>query len=172
MNRPGKIANMMALIKRTRIKLGALAAMAGILIFVPYLKAQNSCQNISGHISGQIIGPNSACSGALTETGTFTGQPGGTFVACITNIQSRGDGALVFDLTHTYMTDSGDTFTASDHVVAGPINPPIYRINNRASITGGTGLYEDAFGFTRDHGTLDLGTGVVSVDYEGRICTP
>ena len=172
MNRSGKTANMIALIRRTRISLVSLTAMSGILIFVPCLKAQNTCQNISGHISGQIIGPNSACNGALTETGTFTGQPAGTFVACITNIQNRGDGALVFDLTHTYVTDSGDTFTTSDHVIAGPINPPIYRINNRASITGGTGLYEDAFGFIRDHGTVDLGAGVVSVDYEGRICTP
>jgi len=129
-------------------------------------------QNISGHISGQIIGPNQACNGALTEIGTFTGQPGGTFVACVTNMQQNGNGALVFDLTHTYTTENGDTFTTSDHVVAGPINPPIYRINNRATITGGTGLYDGAFGFIHDSGTLNFAAGVVSVDYHGRISTP
>ena len=129
-------------------------------------------KTISGHISGQIIGPNQACNGALTEIGTFTGQPGGTFVACVTNQQQNGNGALVFDLTHTYTTESGDTFTTSDHVVAAPISPPIYRINNRATITGGTGLYEGAFGFIHDQGTLNLATGVVSVDYHGRISTP
>jgi len=128
--------------------------------------------NISGHISGQIIGPNPACNGALTEIGTFTGQPGGTFVACVTNMQQRGDGALVFDLVHTYTTANGDTFTTTDHVVAGPINPPVYRINNRATITGGTGLYKGAFGFIHDSGTLDFAAGVVSVDYHGRISTP
>jgi len=128
--------------------------------------------NISGHISGQIIGPNQACNGALTEIGTFTGQPGGTFVACVTNMQQRGDGALVFDLVHTYTTANGDTFTTTDHVVAGPINPPVYRINNRATITGGTGLYKGAFGFIHDSGTLDFAAGVVSVDYHGRISTP
>jgi hypothetical protein len=136
------------------------------------LGALRVSENISGHISGQIIGPNQACNGALTEIGTFTGQPGGTFVACVTNLQQKGDGALVFDLVHTYTTENGDTFTTSDHVVAGPINPPVYRINNRANITGGTGLYKDAFGFIHDEGTLDLAAGVVTVDYHGRISTP
>jgi hypothetical protein len=127
--------------------------------------------NISGHISGQIIGPNPACGGALTEIGTFTGEPGGTFVACVTNQQQHGNGALVFDLVHTYTTENGDTFTTSDHVVAAPISPPVYRINNSADITGGTGRYENAFGFIHDTGTLNLATGVVSVDYHGRIST-
>ena len=90
-------------------------------------------------------------------------------------MQQRGDGALVFDLTHTYSFDNGDTFTTTDHIVAGPINPPLYHINNRANITGGTGLYQDGFGFIRDHGTVSLppgAVGVVSVDYQGRLCTP
>lgn len=136
------------------------------------LGAVRVSQNISGHISGQIIGPNQACNGALTEIGTFTGQPGGTFVACVTNMQQRGDGALVFDLVHTYTTEAGDTFNTTDHVVAGPINPPVYRINNLANITGGTGLYEGASGFIHDSGTLNFAAGVVSVDYHGRISTP
>jgi hypothetical protein len=139
---------------------------------VPLARAQESCRNISGHVEGQIIAPDPDCSGPYSETGSFTGDPGGAFRACITNVQQRGDGALVFDLTHIYSLSTGDTFTVADHVVAGPINPPVYRINNRAEITGGTGLYQDAFGFIRDHGTVDLAARVVSVDYQGRICTP
>ncbi|SRR5258706_5717282 len=136
------------------------------------LSAPLTSNNISGHIAGQIIGPNRLCDGALTEIGTFTGESGGTFVACVTNQQQNGSGALVFDLTHTYTTENGDTFTTTDHVVAAPINPPIYRINNSATITGGTGAYEGASGFIHDQGTLNLATGVVSVDYHGRISTP
>jgi len=33
-------------------------------------------------------------------------------------------------------------------------------------------VYEDAVGFSYDQGVVDLGTGVLSVDYQGRICTP
>jgi hypothetical protein len=155
-----------------RIKLATVVALAVILSFPAQLRAENSCTNIKGHIAGQIIGPDPACGGGTTEIGTFTGNPSGTFVACITSVQERGNGELIFELAHTYTTTTGDTFQTTDRVVAHPLNPPEYRIQNRAEITGGTGIYEDAFGSSHDHGTVDLGTGVVSVDYKGRICTP
>jgi hypothetical protein len=127
---------------------------------------------ISGHIDGLIIGPDSRCAGATTEVGTFTGLGDGTFVACITGLTQHGNGVQVFTLLHTYQTTDGDTFTTMDRVIAAPVAPPLYRINNRVDITGGTGALADAFGFIRTHGTVDLQSGVVSVDYEGRICTP
>ena len=73
---------------------------------------------------------------------------------------------------HTYTTNGGDTFTTSDAIVLSPIDPPVYGVNNRALVTGGTGIYQDAFGFIEDHGTFNFQTGVVSVDYHGQICTP
>jgi hypothetical protein len=133
----------------------------------------NSCQNITGHIDGQIIGPSPACGGGDTEVGTFTGAGGGTFIACITAFEQKGNGSLRFELTHTYTTSSGDTFTTTDRVVAAPTNRPAeYLINNQVDITGGTGRLADASGFIRTHGTVNLQTGVVSVDYHGRMCTP
>ena len=154
------------------MKLGTVVALAAILGFPSQLLAGNSCTSISGHISGQIIGPDPACNGALTEIGTFTGNPSGTFVACVTKMKEHGGGVIVFKLVHTYTTTGGDTFTTADNIVAHPINPPLYQVDNHATITGGTGLYEDAVGFSYDQGTVDLGTGVVSVDYQGQICTP
>jgi hypothetical protein len=156
----------------SRMKLITVVALAAILLFPAQLRAENSCTNIQGHISGQIIGPDPACNGALTEIGTFTGNPSGTFVACVTKMKEHGGGVIVFKLVHTYTTTSGDTFTTADNIVAHPIDPPLYRVDNHATITGGTGLYEDAVGFSYDQGTVDLGTGVVSVDYQGQICTP
>lgn len=149
-----------------------LASVLALVGSVSGALAQDVCRNISGHIDGQIIGPNGLCGGAFTEVGTFTGEPGGHFTACIVQRQQRGDGAVVFDLVHTYTFGGGDTVTTTDRVVAGPIAPPLYRINNRATITGGTGRYQNAFGFIRDHGTVNMDTGVVSVDYRGRVCTP
>src|SRR3981189_2160278 len=75
------------------------------------LSARSTGINISGHIAGQIIGPNQLCAGALPEIGPFTGEPGGTFVACVTNQRQNGSGALEFDLAHTYTAENGDTFT-------------------------------------------------------------
>ncbi|SRR5712691_2291980 len=148
----------------------------GSLNLMPQAHAESNrnCQHISGHIAGQVIGPSSLCDGALTEIGTFTDSGGntlGTFVACATSLQQEGNGALKLGLVHTYMTNSGDTFTTSDSIVLSPIDPPIYRVDNRADITGGTGVFQDAFGSIHDAGTFNIQTGVVSVDFHGQICT-
>ena len=130
-------------------------------------------QNISGHVDGQIIGPSPLCGGGPAEVGTFTGLGGGTFIACITVLEQKGNGSLRFELTHTYTTSLGDTFTTTDRVVAAPTNRPAeYLINNQVDITGGTGQLASATGFLRTHGTVNLQTGVVSVDYHGQIRTP
>ena len=154
---------------------GALA-LTGLLLTTPETRARsNNCQQINGHIAGQVIGPSLLCNGALTEIGTFTDSDGntlGTFVACATGLEQEGNGAQKLQLVHTYTTNGGDTFTTSDDIVLSPIDPPVYGVNNRAIVTGGTGIYQDAFGFIMDHGTFSFQTGVVSVDYHGRICTP
>jgi hypothetical protein len=163
-----------------------LLSIAAMLSSVPAAQARSggkisSCRFISGHIYGQLIGPNAdlcpipgSTQGALTEIGIFTDSGGnelGTFVACATSFQQRGDGALMFGLAHTYTTMAGDIFTTTDTIVASPIDPPMYTINNHAEVTGGTGAFQDALGLIHDHGTANLQTGVVSVDYDGRICT-
>lgn len=105
--------------------------------------------------------------------GTFTGAGCGTFLACITSQEQKGNGSLRFELRHAYTTRSGDTFTTTDRVVGAPTGRPAeYLINNQVTITGGTGRFANASGFLRTHGTVNLQTGVVSVDYHGRICTP
>lgn len=136
---------------------------------------QSSCRFVSGFIHGQLIGATDDCGGALTEVGTFTDSDDnvlGTFVACATSFTTRDDGALMFGLAHTYTTLEGDTFTTTDRIVAPPIDPPLYGVNNQAVVTGGSGALSNAFGRIRDHGTVDLATGVVSVEYDGQICTP
>jgi hypothetical protein len=156
-----------------RFALTFVLALLGLVVSGRDVAAQsNTCTNVSGVIEGQIIGPTAQCGGGLTEIGTFTGTGDGTFVACITPVRTNGKGTLFLSLTHTYTTLSGDTFTTTDTVVAAPVQPPVYRINNRVNVTGGTGALADAFGFFRTHGTVNLQTGVLSLTYRGRLCTP
>ena len=154
-------------------------AMLSVCLVIPAARAQSEsnskCENVSGEIAGQVIGPTSLCDGALTEIGTFTGLGGGTFVACIVEIDVVGQGGRAvqkIQATHTYTLDSGATFTTTDQLVLAPTGPPAYQVNTRADITGGSGTLADAFGFIRTHGTVNLQTGVVTLKYKGRICTP
>jgi hypothetical protein len=145
---------------------GALA-LSGVFLTAHGTRAQsNNCQHVSGHIAGQVIG--------FTETGFFLDSDGntGTFVAYVTSFEQEGEGAQKLQLAHTYTTNGGDEFTTTDDIVLSPIDPPVYGVNNRAIVTGGTGIYQDAFGFINDHCTFNQETGVVSVDYHGQICTP
>jgi hypothetical protein len=162
--------------RRYYIGLVGTLVLMGLFLTTSITRARsNGCQRISGHIAGQVIGLSPLCSGALTEIGTFTDSDGNTlgeFVACATGLEQEGNGAQKLQLTHTYTTNAVDAFTTSDDIVLSPIDPPVYGVNNRAIVTGGTGIYQDAFGFIEDHGTFSFQTGVVSVDYHGRICTP
>ena len=151
-------------------------ALTGLFLTTPTTRAlSDNCRHINGHIAGQVIGPSPLCGGALTEIGTFTdgyGNTLGTFVACATGLEQEGNGAQKLHLVHTYTTNGGDTFTTSDDIVLSPTDPPLYGVNNRALVTGGTGIYENAIGFINDHGSFSFQTGEVSVDYHGQICTP
>jgi len=154
---------------------GALALTAVLLPTPRTWARSNNCRHINGDIAGQVIGPSPLCGGALTELGTFSDSDGnrlGTFVACVTSLEQQGDGAQKLQLVHTYTTNGGAEFTTSDNIVLSPIDPPVYGVNNRAIVTGGTGIYQDAFGFIIDHGSFSFETGVVSVTYHGQICTP
>ena len=157
---------------------GALALTA-LFLTTPGTRAQsNNCQHVEGHIDGQVLGPSSLCNSGLIEIGTFTDSDGNTlgeFVACVTAFEQEGEGALKLQLTHTYTPYAGGEFTTADNVVLSPTDPTLYRVNNRAIVTGGSGVYQHAFGFIEDHGTftfLSAVTGVLSVDYHGQICTP
>jgi hypothetical protein len=149
----------------------AAATSVALLALSSVVGARSSCQIIGGHIHGQLGAPTTDCPFG-TETGTFTGSGGGTFLACVVDIKEHGGGVLVFRLVHTYTLSNGDTFTTADNIVAHPIQGSVYQVENHATVTGGTGAYEDAVGFIYDEGTVDLSTGAVSVDYQGRICTP
>ena len=161
--------------KRSFIALVGALMLTAPFVSTPKIHARSSsnCQHIRGHIAGQVIGPSPLCDGALTEIGTFTDGDGntlGTFVACATGLEQEGNGAQKLQLVHTYRFYAGGTLTTSDNIVLSPIDPPVYGVNNRANITGGTGVYQGAFGVIQDHGTFNFQTGEVSVDYQGQIC--
>jgi hypothetical protein len=52
--------------------------------------------------------------------------------------------------------------------VLSPVEPPLYRFNNRLEVVGGTDGSANASGFIRAHGTVVIG-GDIALQYQGRV---
>jgi hypothetical protein len=58
----------------------------------------------------------------------------------------------------------------SDAGVLAPIDPPLYRLNHRWTISDGTGDFEGASGFLHPHARIDAASGDIEGFFHGRIC--
>jgi hypothetical protein len=128
------------------------------------LSAQSNCFNVAGTITAHFTS-------ATTVAGTVTGGLAGTVTAGIDGLHQAGDGALHVELHHTFVTANGQLNTV-DEAVLSPVNPPDYRMDTRYTIMGGTGQFAGAAGILHNHGDANMGTGHLSLTYNGRICTP
>jgi hypothetical protein len=121
-----------------------------------------NCQNVQGAIEGNFAVP-----------GGFTLQGLGTAEVTVVGLDAkgaRGQGAIHSVVLHR-ITTAGGTIMTSDEGVLAPVDPPLYRLNHRWTITGGTGDFEGASGFLRPHALINLATGEIGGSFHGRICT-
>ena len=96
-----------------------------------------SCQNISGTVDAAFV------SGTQIQ-GTIAGGVEGAAFATVDQLIPSGDGAYHVLLRHRYVTASGEVWTTDEGVLA-PIDPPLFRFNNRLTVVGGTGEWERQF---------------------------
>jgi hypothetical protein len=122
-----------------------------------------ACTNVRGTAGLTFTGPN-------TNAGSIAGDLNGQIFGTVTGLEPHGQGAQHLFLTHGIVTAEGEVHT-TDVAVLTPVDPPLYGVNARYSITGGTGAYLGASGFLRVHGQVDFAAGTVDLHYHGRICT-
>ncbi len=80
------------------------------------------------------------------------------------------DGTLHATTSHTFVFADG-TFTTLDSAVLSPTDTQgVYRLNTRATISGGTENYANACGSLSIHGTIDLVSREVVWRFTGRVC--
>jgi hypothetical protein len=101
--------------------------------------------------------------------GTLTGDLEGTFEAVIDQITPGDDGSLHL-VAHRTIINALGTISTSDAGVLPPEATPLYRANGEYNFVSGTGAYAEVSGWVRIHGDVNLATGEVLVDYNGRIC--
>lgn len=120
-----------------------------------------NCENVRGDIEGNFAAP-----------GGFTLQGLGTALVTVVGIDAKGakgQGAIHSVTMHQIDTPWGTIMTSDEGVLA-PIDPPLYRLNHRWTITGGTGDFEGASGFLHPHALINLATGAIEGFFHGRIC--
>lgn len=120
-----------------------------------------SCENVRGDIEGNFAVPDG-----------FTLQGLGTALVAVVRLDfkgAKGQGAIHSVVMHRINTARG-TITTSDEGVLAPVDPPLYRLNHRWTITGGTGDFEGASGFLHPHALINLATGDIEGFFHGRIC--
>jgi hypothetical protein len=120
-----------------------------------------NCENVRGTIEGSFAVP-----------GGFTLQGLGTAVVTVVGFDARGAkgrGAIHSVVMHRINTPWGTILTSDEGVLA-PIDPPLYRLNHRWTITGGTGDFDGTHGFLHPHALINLATGSIEGFFHARIC--
>jgi hypothetical protein len=92
----------------------------------------------------------------------------GDAYAWIDDLVPRGNGALHIEMRHRYVI-GGEAFDTEDTGTLSPVDPPLYRFNNRLTVAGGTGGFAGATGLILAHGTVVIG-GDIALQYHGRLC--
>ena len=133
-------------------------------------KAAKGCATISGTISGSVISP--AGSSQTTVLGTVVGTLEGAVTATVTLLEPQQNGTLNLKLNHSFVTREGFVLHTTDTAQLTPVpgQKNVFQQTTEYKITGGTGRYAAAKGTFTNHGETDLGKGLLTLRYEGRIC--
>ena len=137
----------------------------------PKKTAAKNCINISGTISGTVT--SAAGASQTTVTGTVIGSLEGAVSATVTSLEPQTDGTVRLKLNHSFVTDAGDLLQTTDTAKLIPVPglKNVFQQSTEYKITGGTGRFAAAKGTFTNHGEADLGRGLLTLRYDGRICS-
>lgn len=133
-------------------------------------KAPKGCATISGTISGTVTSAPGA-SETIVQ-GTVIGSLRGSVQATVSSLEQQSDGSVRLKLSHNFVTDEGFLLQTEDTAKLIPVPglKNVFQQSTEYKITGGTGRYAAARGTFTNHGEADLGRGLLTLRYDGRIC--
>ena len=132
--------------------------------------AGKSCVTISGTISGTVTSAPGASQ--TTILGTVAGSLEGSVHATVTSLEPQPDGTIRLKLSHDFVTDEGFLLQTTDTAKLTPVPglKNVYQQSTEYKVTGGTGRFAEAKGTFTNHGETDLGRGLLTLRYDGRVC--
>jgi hypothetical protein len=80
-------------------------------------------------------------------------------------------GAIQIRMRHLYVApDQSWSVWTQDEGVLAPVEPGVYRFDNRLTVAAGSGAFAGATGWLRSHGTVDFASNAIVLEYHGRLC--
>jgi hypothetical protein len=149
---------------------GIFLILCGSMFFTSELKANSGCDNVSGEGHTRAVNQNTFQGTAVFKINDQTVS------ATVTTVllgppRATEDGTLHAATSHTFVFPNGSSITTRDNAVLSPTETQgLYRLNTRATISGGTGIYANACGALNVHGTINLISGEVNWNFTGRVC--
>lgn len=140
-------------------------------------RSNERCENVlvegNATLGPVEIAPGVTTLGAIPMNVTIAGVNGmlGSAVTGLEVSGSKGQGAQHLTLVHNFVSAMG-SFTTSDRAVCAPAGKDagVCRVNDVLSVLSGTGVFANAGGQLRNHGTINLNTLSLSVSLRGRVC--
>jgi hypothetical protein len=132
--------------------------------------AGKNCITISGTISGTVTSAPGASQ--TTILGTVVGSLQGSVHATVTSLEPQPDGTVRLKLSHDFVTDEGFLLQTTDTAKLTPVPglKNVFQQTTEYEIKAGTGRFAAAKGKFTNHGETDLGRGLLTLRYDGRIC--
>jgi hypothetical protein len=138
------------------------------------------CFNVRGPVEAAFVGSSDMLHPVDGDVAMIEGQTSGDVVSdayAWVDFLSHppGDpswrGAIQIRMRHLYVAPdlSWSVWTQDDGVLA-PVEPGVYRFDNRLTVADGSGAFAGATGWLRSHGTVDFASNTIVLDYHGRLC--
>ncbi len=129
-----------------------------------------NCVTISGTIAVTVTSAPGASQ--TTVVGTVLGTLQGSVSATVTDSQPQTDGTVLLKAVHSFVTNEGFLLQTVDTAKLTPVPglANVFQLTTEYKVTKGTGRFANAKGTFTNHGEADLGKGLFSLRYDGKIC--
>lgn len=139
-----------------------------LLACAPQIALAQTCQPVAGTIDASVLGGE-----PVNVLGRVSGDLAGATRAVLTGQTEGENGTVDLTLTHDFVTEDRSTLQTEDTATWTPVpgQTGVFHMATDYQITGGTGAYAGATGSLRNEGIADTNTGLVTLRYEGEVCT-
>lgn len=151
----------------SKMKISKFVVGAMFMTVIPQL-AFAECRPVAGTIDATVVGGE-----PVNVLGNVSGDLAGATRAVLTGQSAGADGKVELSLAHDFVTFARGSLKTTDKAVWTPVpgRDGVFHMATTYTIAGGSGVFDGASGELMNDGVADTNTGLVTLRYEGEVCT-